>query len=66
MEMGLGPGDIVLDGDPAPPPQKGGIAPQFLDVRDILCTLEILQGARRLGVKDAILKILSSNVMFII
>jgi len=23
MEVGLGPGDIVLDGDPAPPPNKG-------------------------------------------
>ena len=29
-EIGLGPGHIVLDGDPAPPPQKkGGTAPQF-------------------------------------
>jgi len=27
MEEGLGPGDYVLDGDPAPPPQKGGGAP---------------------------------------
>jgi len=26
-EVGLGPGDFVLDGDPAPPPQKGGRAP---------------------------------------
>jgi len=25
--VGLGPYDIVLDGDPAPPPQKGGGAP---------------------------------------
>jgi len=23
MEVGLGPDDIVLGGDPAPPPQKG-------------------------------------------
>jgi len=23
MEVALGPGDFVLDGDPAPPPQKG-------------------------------------------
>jgi len=23
MEVGIGPGDIVLDGDPAPPPQRG-------------------------------------------
>ena len=27
IEVGLGPGDFVLDGDPAPPPQKGGRAP---------------------------------------
>jgi len=25
-EVGLGPGDIVLDGDPAPLPKKGGTA----------------------------------------
>jgi len=25
-EVGLGPGDIVLDGDPAPLPQERGIA----------------------------------------
>jgi len=29
LEVGLGPGDFVLDGDPAPPPQKGGRAPKF-------------------------------------
>jgi len=29
MELGLGPGDFVLDGDPAPPPQKRGGAPKF-------------------------------------
>ena len=27
MEEGLGPGDFVLDGDPASPPPKGGRAP---------------------------------------
>jgi len=27
MEVGLSPGDFVLDGDPASPPQKGGGAP---------------------------------------
>ena len=27
MQVGLGPGHIVLDSDPAPPPQKGGRAP---------------------------------------
>ena len=29
MQVGLGPGHIVLDGDPAPLPQRG-TAPQFL------------------------------------
>ena len=29
VEIGLGPCDIVLDGDPAPPPQKGGTAPSI-------------------------------------
>jgi len=29
MEVGLGPGDFVLDGDPAPPQEKGHSA-QFL------------------------------------
>ena len=28
LQVGLGPGHIVLDGDPAAPPQRGG-APQF-------------------------------------
>ena len=28
-EVSLDPSDIVFDGDPAPPPQKGGRAPQF-------------------------------------
>ena len=28
IEVGLGPGDFVLDGDPASPPQKGGGAPR--------------------------------------
>jgi len=26
MQVGLGPSHIVLDGDPAPPPEKGGTA----------------------------------------
>jgi len=30
VHVGLGPGHIVLDGDPAPPPPKGGRALQFL------------------------------------
>jgi len=29
MEVGLGPGHIVLDGEPDPLPQKGGKAPNF-------------------------------------
>ena len=29
MEVGLGPGDLVLDWDPAPPPKKGD-GPQIL------------------------------------
>jgi len=29
MEVGLGPGDIVLDGDPARPPRKGHSKPNF-------------------------------------
>jgi len=29
MQVGLGPGHIVLSGDPAPPPLKGRISPQF-------------------------------------
>jgi len=30
MELGLGPGDFVLDGDPAPPSLKGGTeSPKF-------------------------------------
>ena len=29
MELGLGPGDFELDGDPAPPPQKGQSPPKF-------------------------------------
>jgi len=29
MEVGLGPGDFVLDGDPAPPPKKGSGGPHL-------------------------------------
>jgi len=28
-EINLGPGDFVLDGDPAPPSQEGGGDPNF-------------------------------------
>jgi len=46
MEVGLGSGDFVLDGDPAPPPKKRGHTPNFrsmsimakrLDAQDITC-----------------------------
>ena len=30
MEVGFSLGDIVLDGDPAPPPKGGGTAPPIL------------------------------------
>ena len=30
MQVGLGPGHIVLDGDPAPPPPKWQSVPHFL------------------------------------
>ena len=29
IELGFGPGDFVLYGDPAPPPQRGTAPPQF-------------------------------------
>jgi len=29
MEVGLSPGDFVLDGDPAPYPKRGGAPPNF-------------------------------------
>jgi len=29
IEVGLGPGNLVLDGDPAPPPQIGGTTPRI-------------------------------------
>jgi len=45
-EVGLGPGHIVLDGDPASPLQKGGTAPSFrpmsLWLRSPISTAELL------------------------
>ena len=35
MELGLGPGNFVLDGDPVAPPQKGGGPPKFS--ADVYC-----------------------------
>ena len=29
MELGIGPGDFVLDGEPAPLPKKGAEPPNF-------------------------------------
>jgi len=45
-EVGLGSGDILLDGDPAPPPKKGGTA--SLTYRPIHCG-ERLDGSRYIG-----------------
>jgi len=41
MEVGLGPGDFVLDGDSAPPPQKGAEPPNF---RPLLIAAKRLNG----------------------
>jgi len=42
-EVGLGPGDIVLDRDPTPPPEKRDTAPKFVAKRSpILATAEHL------------------------
>ena len=35
MELGLGPGDFVLDGDPSPLPKKGAEPPKFS--ADVYC-----------------------------
>jgi len=32
MELGIGPGDFVFDGDSAPPPNKGQLHPIFARV----------------------------------
>jgi len=34
-EVGFGKGDFVLDGDPAPPTQKGGGVPNFLSMSTV-------------------------------
>jgi len=44
MQVGLGPGHIVLDGDTVPPPQKkGGTAPNF---RPMSLVAKQLDGSR--------------------
>ena len=42
-EVGLGPGHIVLDGDPAPPPERGTALPNF---RPISVVAKWLDGSR--------------------
>ena len=44
MELGLGPGDFVLDGDPAAPPQKGERSPQIFGLMFIVA--KRLDGSR--------------------
>jgi len=43
MEVGLSPDDIVLDGDPAPPPLKGHSPPNF---RPMSVVARLLDGLR--------------------
>ena len=37
MEVGLDPSDIVLDGDPAPPPQNRGQSPHHQFTSHVYC-----------------------------
>jgi len=59
MEVGLGPGDFVLDGDPAPPPQERGQSPQIL--AHVYCGqtagwIKIILGTEvGLGLRDVVL-----------
>jgi len=48
MEVGLGPGDFVLDGDPAPSLQKGGgsAAPPPKKNRPMFIVAKPLDGSR--------------------
>ena len=43
MEVGLSPGDFVLDRDPAPPPQKWAEPPSF---RHMIIVAKRLDGSR--------------------
>ena len=43
MELGLSPGDFVLDGDPAPPPQKKNSAHVYYSYCDFVRTLHSAQ-----------------------
>jgi len=42
MELGLGQGDFVLDGDPAAPPQKGWRSPPNLYCRYWYIQVQVL------------------------
>jgi len=44
LQVGLGPGHIVLDGDPAPVPKKGAKPPNF---RPMSIVAKWLDGSRR-------------------
>ena len=37
MDVGLGPGDFVLDGDPVPLPKKGAEPPNFRPMFIVSC-----------------------------
>jgi len=43
MKVGLGPGHIVLDRDPALPPHKGGTAPIFRSISLVAKLLDALK-----------------------
>jgi len=43
MEVGLGPGHIELDGDPAPPPLKGHSSPNFRPMSTVVKRLDGLR-----------------------
>jgi len=44
LEVGLGPGHIVLDGDPAPSPTKGTAQPPNFQPMSILAKLLYVSG----------------------
>jgi len=44
MELGLGPGDFVLDGDPAHPFPKGGLSPPFPNFGPMFIVAKRLDG----------------------
>jgi len=40
-KVGINPSDVVLDGDPAPPPPKGGRAPNFRPIMSIVAKQQL-------------------------